>query len=84
MNRDELKARVTAAINETWPIFQREHPALAQVIDQAMLSEHVVASLQADVEFQAAYENAVAAKIGAQAFSALLSRFVGVALARLR
>lgn len=70
MNQDELKQRVAAAIESTWPQFQAEHPALSQVIDQAMLGEHVVESLQKDDEFQAAFQNAVAAKIDHQTRSA--------------
>lgn len=83
MNRDELKMRVMAAIESSWPEFQADHPALAQVIDQAMLGEHVVESLKEDAEFQAAYAEAVALEIGARAFTGLLDRFVKEVIGRL-
>lgn len=76
MNHDELKQRVMSAIESNWPQFQADHPALAQVVDQAMLGEFVVASLEDDVEFQAAYAEAVALQVGARAFTGLLERFV--------
>ncbi len=84
MNQDELKQRVTAAIESTWQQFQAEHPALSQVIDQAMLSEHVVGSLADDQAFQIAYEQAIAAKVGAHAFSEMMIQFVGTVVNRLR
>ena len=84
MNRDELKKRVIEQIEMTWPQFQAEHPELARVIDQTMLGEHVVESLAKDAEFQAAYENAVEAKIGAAAFAGLLGRFVELVMTKLR
>ena len=59
MNRDELKLRVTAAIHETWPAFERDHPALAQVIDQAnRIIRQIAESEKYDIIFQeAAYAN---------------------------
>ena len=84
MNQNELRQRVAATIESTWPQFQAEHPALSQVIDQTMLSEHVVESLKSDAEFQRAYEQAVEAKVGAQAFSNMMTRFVVAVVHRLR
>jgi hypothetical protein len=84
MNHDELKTRVMAEIETTWPRFQQEHPALAQVIDQTMLSEHVVESLAKNEEFQQAYQRAVEAKVGAQALPAVVARFIEAVLQRLR
>ncbi len=83
MNTDELKSHVMTAVEKSWPQFRADHPALAQVIDQEMLGEHLVESLANDAEFKDAYEHAVAARVGAQALSALLARFVGIVLSRL-
>ena len=84
MNRDELKKRVIEQIEMTWPQFQAEHPELARVIDQTMLGDFVVESLENDAAFKKAYENAVEAKIGAAAFSGLLGRFVEFVVGNLR
>ena len=84
MNRDQMKAKVSDAVEASWPQFQAEHPALAQVIDQTMLCEHVVESLAKDAAFNSAYETAVSTSAGAKVFADLVSRFVQAALARLR
>lgn len=84
MNKEEIKAQVTAAVGATWPRFQQDHPALAQVIDQTMLCEHVVESLAKDEEFTQAYELAVSARVGAQVFTETVTRFVDGVLRRLR
>lgn len=80
MNKDELKAAVTAQIQRSWPEFEAAHPALAQLIDQTILSDQVMVSLASDTEFQLAYERAVSARVGAQVFTEMITRFVTCSL----
>lgn len=80
MNKDELKAAVTAQIQRSWPEFKAAHPALAQLIDQTILSDQVMVSLASDTEFQQAYERAVSARVGEQVFTEMITRFVTCSL----
>ena len=83
MNTQEIKTQVSTAVEASWPGFERDHPALAQVIDQTMLCEHVVESLAKDEEFAQAYELAMSAKAGARVLAQTIGRFVEVVLRRL-
>ena len=61
MNVDDINQKVQTAVGLAWPAFAADHPALAAVLDQEVVSEHVTDSLTSDPSFQKAYAAAVIA-----------------------
>lgn len=83
LTTDVLKAQISVVIATSWPAFAAEHPALAHVIDQATLSDHVARSLADDAAFQEAWRQAVEAHVGVESLANLVQRFVALVLQRL-
>jgi hypothetical protein len=79
----ELEAHIAASIEESWPAFAIEHPALARAIDQASLGHQVSRSLADDPDFIAAYNAAREANVAAQSLACLVDQFVAPLLRRL-
>jgi len=76
MTTDDLKRNVRAAIASEWQAFEATHPRLASVIDETMLIDAAVESLDDDQEFQETMADATAMGNAAQAMSDFVQKFV--------
>ena len=83
MTSELLRSQISAAVQLSWPDFSAEHPALARVIDAAMLEDYVVESLADDTAFASAYRHAVDEGQTASMLADLLLSFVAPLLRRL-
>jgi len=79
----QLKEEVRKVLASEWNEFAQRHPRLAEVIDQELLVEQAVSSLQSDLAYQQAMADASAAGIGAGALADLLRKLVTEWLRRL-
>ena len=77
VNPIDLKDHVRRAISSSWDDFVREHPLLAQAIDQDLLVEQAMTCIADDPEYKSAMEQAAAVGIGMAAVEAFVTRFVG-------
>ena len=78
-----LRRQVTAAIGRAWPTFVREHPTLAQVVDEELLSNYVFDTLADDDAFVAAYRNACKTATRPAALATIVDAFVKPVLKRI-
>jgi hypothetical protein len=63
MNADELKDAVARAVRSEWPAFAADHPRLAAVLSEELVTLSLSRSIEDDPEYRAAM--ATAAEIGA-------------------
>jgi hypothetical protein len=77
MDATSLKQAVVAAIRAEWPTFEKAHPALAEVLDEAVLVEQAVMKLADDPEFQQSLTQAKELGLAADTLVDLASKFAG-------
>jgi hypothetical protein len=72
----QVKDQVRLAMHQQWDAFAREHPHLADVIDQELLIEQAHQSLQDDSEFRSAMDQAQRVGSGIEILGHLIDRLV--------
>jgi hypothetical protein len=83
MNKIQMKEEVRRAIYQQWDAFAREHPHLAEVIDQELLVEQSQQSLQDDPEFRTAMRQAETVGTGFEILGSVIDRIIREFLRRL-
>lgn len=81
--RIDLRTQVAAAVAIRWDDFAERHPNLAKVIDQHLLVESAVESLQRDAEYQAALAAARTQNAPLETVIQIIDKYVIAWLARL-
>jgi len=76
MTTEDLKRNVRAAIASEWQAFEATHPKLAAVIDETMLVDAAVESLDDDPEYQETMADATAMGNAAQVMTDFVAGFV--------
>lgn len=76
MNHIYLRGQIEAALKSQWPVFAKDHPHLANVLDQEVLIEEMTESLRHDQAFNEALVKAQACGMGISAVIGLVSKWV--------
>ena len=76
METISVREAVRRAVKVEWEEFVREHPRLAEVVDQELLVERAEEDLAKDEEYQKAMENAATAGWAAEGILTLVQRFM--------
>jgi hypothetical protein len=77
MGSIDIKESVRRAVAMEWPRFATNHPRLAQVLDETLVTESAIESIADDPEYQEAIATADALGTGAEAIAATVQRLVG-------
>ena len=83
MTNVNLRDELSRAVRMEWLAFQQRHPRLAAVLDEGLLVEQVMASIQEDDEYRQAMEQAAAAGMAGEAIMGIIQRYVRDWLRRL-
>ena len=79
----DVQRRVRSAVSAEWPTFARDHPALAEVVDEDLLVRQATESLADDPQFLKAMRDADAAGTIYETAAELIRAAVGKWLKRL-
>ena len=77
MNANELQDAVARAVRFEWPAFAAEHPRLAAVLSEELVTLTLSRSIEDDPEYRAAMATAAEIGAGAQIMTDVVSRLVG-------
>jgi hypothetical protein len=77
MNAQQLKESVARAVRAEWPAFAAEHPRLAAVLDEDLVTITLARSVEEDPEYCAAMRTAAEVGAGAEVLTGLVTRLVG-------
>jgi hypothetical protein len=77
MNAAQLKETVARAVRSEWPSFAAEHPRLAAVLDEDLVTLTLSRSIEDDPEYRAAMQTAAEIGAGAEVLTDIVSRLVG-------
>jgi hypothetical protein len=83
MNRIDVKHEVEKTVGANWADFATRHPHLAAALDQELLVEQAVASLEEDPEYQAAMGQAATIGGAVEGVGPVVKRFMGDFLEKL-
>lgn len=76
MNADELKQTVARAVRQQWPAFAADHPRLAAVLDEDLVTLTLSRSIEDDPEYRAAMATAQQIGAGAEVIREVVTRLV--------
>lgn len=76
MNHIYLRGQIEAALKTQWSEFAKDHPHLANVLDQDVLIEEMTESLRHDQSFNEALLKAQACGMGMSAVIELVNKWV--------
>jgi hypothetical protein len=77
MSSIDVREAVRQAVAMEWPRFQTEHPRLAAVLDETLVTQAAVESIADDPEYQEAMNAAGAVGAGAETIANVIQRLVG-------
>lgn len=77
MNANDLKETVARAVRAEWPAFAAEHPRLAAVLDEDLVTITLSRSIEDDPEYRAAIQTADEIGAGASIMTDVITRLVG-------
>ncbi len=77
MGSIDIKESVRRAVAMEWPRFATNHPRLAQVLDETLVTESAIQSIADDPEYQEAIATADAMGAGAEVIASVIQRLVG-------
>lgn len=77
MNHIYLRGAIEAALKTEWNQFAKDHPHLANVLDQEVLIEEMTESLRHDQPFNEALVKAQACGMGMNVVIDLVTKWVG-------
>ena len=77
MNANQLKEAVGHAVRAEWPAFAADHPRLAAVLDEDLVTITLSRSIEDDPEYRAAMETAAEIGAGAEVVTDVVARLVG-------
>ena len=77
MNADELKQAVASAVRTEWPAFVTEHPRLAEVLSEDLVTTTLARSIEDDPEYRSAMQTAAEIGAAADVVHDVVTRLVG-------
>jgi len=77
MTANELKEAVARAVRKEWPAFAADHPRLAAVLDEDLVTLTLSRSIEDDPEYRAAMITAEQVGAGAEVVTDVVTRLVG-------
>ena len=77
MTAAQLKETVARAVRSEWPAFASEHPRLAAVLDEDLVTLTLSRSIEDDPEYRAAMLTAAEIGAGADVVTDVVARLVG-------
>ena len=77
MNADELKQAVARAVRTEWPAFVAEHPRLAEVLSEDLVTTTLARSIEDDAEYRSAMQTAAEIGAAADVVHDVVTRLVG-------
>jgi len=77
MNAAQLKEAVDRAVRSEWPAFAADHPRLAAVLDEDLVTLTLSRSIEDDPEYRAAMLTAAEIGAGADVITDVVAKLVG-------
>ncbi len=77
MNANELKDAVARAVRREWPGFAADHPRLAAVLSEELVTITLSRSIEDDPEYRSAMQTAAEIGAGAEVVTDIVTRLVG-------
>jgi hypothetical protein len=73
----DVQEEVRRAVRDEWPRFVDQHPRLAAVLDETLVTQAAIESIADDPEYQEAMTTAAAVGAGAEVVASVVQRLVG-------
>ena len=77
MNAAQLKETVARAVRSEWPAFAADHPRLAAVLSEELVTLTLARSIEDDPEYRACMTAAAEIGAGAEVVTDVVTRLVG-------
>jgi hypothetical protein len=77
MRSINVQEEVRRAVRDEWPRLVEQHPRLAAVLDETLVTEAATESIADDPEYQEAMNTAAAVGAGAEVVAGIVHRLVG-------